>query len=48
MNWRPGTESNRRIGALQAPALPLCYLAFGEVGFLGRQNIVIKKIITTR
>lgn len=25
--WRPGSESNRRIKALQALALPLCYPA---------------------
>ena len=25
--WRPESESNRRMGALQAPALPLCYPA---------------------
>ena len=39
--WRPGPESNRRIEALQASALPLCYLAvIKKVSF----NILTKKL----
>ena len=30
MEWRRGTESNRRMGLLQSPALPLGYPAINH------------------
>jgi hypothetical protein len=34
-SWRRGSESNRRMGLLQSPALPLGYLARKNVGSEG-------------
>jgi hypothetical protein len=31
MKWRRGSESNRRMGLLQSPALPLGYPAMGKI-----------------
>lgn len=39
VNWRHGSESNRRIGLLQSPALPLGYRAISGSG-LFRFNLI--------